>query len=325
MNTTAETIVSDEFDVLRAEVRAVMAAENLSQKSVSDESGIPYGTFTAWMGRTYKGRVADKAADVQRWLETRRENSRVRSTIPDAPPFVGTPTANAIIGICSFAQAAPDFAVIVGGAGIGKTTALEEYKRRSSNVYLATMEPSIAPVNKMLGELADVLGLDERQPARISRTITKQLRGAKALLIVDEAQHLTTQSLDQLRSFQDKAGCGVIVAGNEAVLAKLQGNSKVPDPRFAQLYSRAGMRTILTKPKDEDISCLIRAWGIDTTTKEAALLRTIARKSAALRGMTKALRLASMVASTTGETLSVQHIRAAWSQLSAEEVGAVAA
>lgn len=325
MNTTAETITPDEFDGLRAEVRAVMAAENLSQKAVSDESGIPYGTLTAWMGGTYKGRVADKAADVQRWLETRRENSRVRSTIPDAPPFVATPTANAILGICSFAQAAPDFAVIVGGAGLGKTTALEEYKRRSSNVFLATMEPCLGPVNKMLGELADVMGLDERQPARVSRVITKQLRGTKSLLIVDEAQHLSTQSLDQIRTFQDKAGCGVVVAGNEAVLAKLQGNSKVPDPRFAQLYSRGGMRTVLSKPKGEDIDCLIRAWGIDTATKEAGMLRTIARKSAALRGMTKAMRLASMMASTTGETLSVQHIRAAWSQLSAEEIGAATA
>ena len=95
--------------------------------------------------------------------------------------------------------------------------------------------------------------------------------------------------------------------GNESVYSRLEGTGR--SSSLAQLYSRVGMRMTRGKPLPEDVTALITAWGIDDDAA-ASVLRQIAAKPGALRGLTKTLRLAAL----TGG-LSSTHIRAAWSQL----------
>lgn len=314
-------MTSNDQDALRAEVRLIMTQEGLSQAAIAREAGIAYGTFTPWMGGTYKGKTAEIARSVQRWLETRRERKQTAAILPKAPEFVATPTADAIMNVLAFAQSAPDFAVVVGGAGIGKTMAIEEYQKRSSNVFVMTAEPVLSSPNNMLSALADAIGVVERRSTWISRAICNRLRGAAALIVIDEAQHLSSAALDQLRTIQDLAKCGVAVAGNESVYSRLQGSGEARSSQFAQLYSRVGMRVTQPKPRAKDICQLIEAWGI-AGAAEIELLKTIARKPGALRGMTKTLRLAGMIAAGASEPLSVRHIRQAWQQLSSQPVDA---
>ncbi|WP_439098068.1 hypothetical protein, partial [Oceanospirillum linum] len=51
--------------------------------------------------------------------------------------------------------------------------------------------------------------------------------------------------------------------------------------------------------------------------KETHLLKEIAAKPGALRGVTKALRLASMFAKGADDRLSTDYIKAAWTELGA--------
>lgn len=310
-----ETTTLDEIEATRTEVRLIMTEEGLTQADIAREAGIPYGTFTPFMGGTYKGDNSGIAVKVRRWLETRRERKRTHAVLPAAPVFVETPTALNIIEIMSFAQVAPDMGVVVGGAGLGKTTAIEKYRKENSNVFVVTAEPCLSTPNNMLSAIADELGVIERRNAFLSRAIVNRLRGAGALLVIDEAQHLSSQALDQLRTIHDKARCGVIVAGNESVFARLQGG-ETKGAQFAQLHSRVGMRIVQAQPRAKDICALIAAWGIDGSSPEAALLKVIARKPGALRGLTKVVRVASMLASGSAEPLSAGHIRRAWAQLS---------
>lgn len=62
---------------------------------------------------------------------------------------------------------------------------------------------------------------------------------------------------------------------------------------------------------------LVSAWQIEGAA-ESRLLRSIAAKPGALRGMTKALRLGHVVAAGEGQPLGERHIRAAWAQLGAD-------
>ncbi|MDI4664684.1 AAA family ATPase [Xanthobacter autotrophicus] len=318
-----ETLTLEEIEAIRAEVRIIMAEEGLTQADISKETGIAYGTFTAWNAGTYKGDNSGFAIKVRRWLETRRERKRTHSVLPKAPSFVATPTAQTVMEIMAFAQAAPDLGVVVGGAGIGKTTAIEEYQRQHSNVYVVTAEPCLSSPNNMLSAIADELGVIERRNTYVSRAIVARLKGASALLVVDEAQHLSSQALDQLRTIHDKARCGVIVSGNESVFARLQGG-ETKGAQFAQLHSRVGMRIVQATPRARDICALVAAWGIDAASPEANLLKLIARKPGALRGLTKALRIANMLAAGSGEALSARHIRQAWSQLSSSSLDTAA-
>lgn len=310
-----DKVSPDEVEAVRAEVRAIIAEEGLAQSEIARETGIGYSTFAAWLNGTYKGHNEVQTASVQRWLETRKERKRTHAALPAAPSFVATPTAQAIINTLAFAQAAPDFGVIVGGAGVGKTTALEEYKTRATNVFVVTSEPCHASPNNMMMSIALALGLVEQRNARISGAIVSRLKGAAGLLVIDEAQHLSTQALDQLRTIHDLAKCGIVVSGNESVFARLQGG-EARGAQFAQLHSRVGMRVVQPQPRARDICAIVQAWGLDPESAEAKLLKTIARKPGALRGLTKTMRLAGMIAGADAP-ITAKHIRQAWAQLSA--------
>ncbi|HWJ72378.1 MAG TPA: AAA family ATPase [Kaistia sp.] len=315
---------ADDQEALRAEVRLIMATEKLTQQDIAKETGIPYGTFTPWMGGTYKGDTADKAALVRRWLETRRVRARTISVLPDAPGFVATPTAMGILDLLNFAQAAPDFVVVVGGAGIGKTSAIEAQQRRAPNVFVITADPIMASPNNMLVGVAEAIGIVEKRSAWVSRAICNRLRGSSGLIIIDEAQHLSTSALDQLRSIHDTAKIGIAVAGNESLYARLQGAGGARGSQFAQLFSRVGMRINQPKSKAKDITALLDAWGLQGD-PIVRLLKQIAAKPGALRNMTKTIRLAHMLAAGSGETLDERHVRAAWEQLSATNLDSDAA
>ncbi|MCX5497293.1 AAA family ATPase [Kaistia dalseonensis] len=322
LEASLESITDDVQEALRSEVRQIIESEGLTQAFIAREAGLAPGTFTPWLGGTYKGDNVDKARAVQRWLETRQARGRTAATLPAAPKFVATLTATNILDVLAYAQTAPDFGVIVGGAGIGKTTAIEEYARRASNVFVVTAEPVLASPNNMLSALADVVTVAERRSVYLSRAISAKLRGTAGLIVIDEGQHLSSAALDQLRTIHDKAQIGVVVAGNESVFSRLQGGER--NSQFAQLYSRVGMRMSQPKARAKDICALLEAWKI-TDARVVSMLKLVAAKPGALRQMTKVIRLATMLAAGDGaDALSEQHVRRAWNQLASTPLDAVA-
>jgi DNA transposition AAA+ family ATPase len=164
----------------------------------------------------------------------------------------------------------------------------------------------------VLTELSRVLNIQTSVMLHLAqRAIVSRLRGAGALVIVDEAQHLTSEALDQLRSIHDEAECGLALLGNATVFGRLEGGSRSAD--FAQLFSRVGVR-LTAKPKTGDADALIDAWGIQDRAMRD-FLRVIAKKPGALRGMTKTLKLAHILAGAERQAVTPEHLSMAWSQL----------
>lgn len=309
-----------DHDALRERAKAEMKSASLSQRAAAEEAGVAYSTYSAWLNGTYSGRNEDVARDVARWLDSRVARARSVMNLPAPPDFVMTPTARDIIDRLTFAQAASDFGVIVGAAGIGKTTAITRYRQMASNVWTMTADQSCKSAHGMLAILADEMGIAERRALWLSRAIATRVRATSALIIIDEAQHLTTEALDQLRAIPDAARCGVVVAGNESLLARLKGGKGANAAHYAQLISRVGTRFVGTSAKARDIDMLLEAWGI-TDAGTAKVLRRIARKAGALRLLTKTIRVASMYAAGDGSgAISEAHIRQAWAQLSSSSI-----
>lgn len=306
-----------EQDAIREEVRALMAAERLAMTDIAKLSGLPYGTFSPWMGGTYQGNTSRVADQVRRGLEARRAQARTRALAPKAPAFVVTPTAESITGCLEHAQHMPEWVVVTGGPGIGKTTTAMAYKAANPNVWLLTAEPVHATPRALLDDIAETIGITATgvSSQKLSRAICARLRGTSALLVIDEAQHLTSQTLDQLRSVHDLAGIGIALLGNESIFARLEGGTRAA--HYAQLYSRVGMRLARPKPIKADIEALLDAWRVEGEA-ERRLLHAIARKPGALRGLTKVLRIAHMLAGAEGaERVADKQIRMAWGQYAA--------
>ena len=98
-----------------------------------------------------------------------------------------------IIRIC---QVKGGLAIACGDAGIGKTKAIKQYiKEHSSNSIMITVNPCISSIKSILKVLAERLGATvERSKDALWLSIANKLRDGM-ILIFDEAQHLTLQTI----------------------------------------------------------------------------------------------------------------------------------
>ncbi len=314
---TGRKYSQEEQQLLRTRLLEHRSSKDLRWKDIAAESGVPMGTISAWAGGTYQGEGSPIAEKAERYLASTEKREAVRAIAPDLG-FVLTPSAQDFMALLNRAQHMPDISVLTGAPGVGKTRAACEYKRRNPNVFKIVAEPSLSTIPALLGSIAHELRVTEvgRQD-RIARLIKQRLIGTRALIIVDEAQHLTTEMLDQLRAFHDQAEIGIALVGNSAVIGRLEGGRRSQE--YAQLYSRVGMRLNRREAKKADVDALLDAWGVEEKGVRLAL-RAVAKQGGALRSCNKAFLLAQMIAANEGRALSAEDVQLAYGQISDQRV-----
>ena len=303
---------------LRDALRALMQTDRrLTQAQIAKEIGFSPSAYNQWLKGVYAGDNDGVETKLRRWLDAYQSRKAHHEQMPTAPDWVPTATGQRIIGALGYAQVAGDIAVIYGGAGLGKTSAIQQYASTALNVWHVTMTPASASVVTALEEICAVLGLVEQGgAAKLFRAIVRKVRGTGGLLAIDEAQHLSIAAMEQIRSIHDATGIGVTLVGNEELYARMTGGNRAAS--LSRLYSRIGKRLSLTRSTDADVRTLIDAWGIDDS-KCRSTLADIARKPGALRTVTKVLRLASMHALAEKRGVCCEHIGRAWRELGGVE------
>ena len=303
---------------LRERVSTEMERGQLSQSQVSSESGVNKTRLNQYLNDRYPGNNQEIEEQLSIWLSAREKRMKNTGKMPQAPAWVDTASGQRILTALSYAQIASDICCIYGGAGVGKTTACHHYAEHNPNVWITTMTSATGAVAASLERIAIAIGL-KNYPGRASRlemVIAERLHNTHGLLIIDEAQHLNKAALEEIRSLHDQTGIGVALVGNEIVYSQLtDGGSRAEG--FAQLFSRIGKRVRLTRPVKGDVESLAKAWGLNDkqVTQELVI---IASKPGALRGLTKTLRLASMVAIGKGVDMGLNEVRAARRDLGIE-------
>lgn len=306
----------EEIEAVRLRAVETLRTDGLTQKVAAAESGIAYGSLTPFLGRSYAGDESRIAEKVERWLNARARRAATRPALP-TQQFVATPGSEQIHQALAHAQDVPDMVVITGPPGTGKTSAVCEYTRRNPNVHKLVAEPSLNTVRVLLQALAGLLGTyDLGSQHRMSRALAARLAGTGALLIVDEAQHLTSAMLDQLRAFHDQCQIGIALVGNEAVIGRLEGGRR--NAEYAQLFSRVGLRIKVGRGKRQvmaDVVPLLESWGVPEG-EPRQRLQAIATHPGALRGMRKTWVIAQMLARSEDREVEGVDILHAWERLS---------
>ena len=317
--TPIRSVVDNQLD-LREQLRAMMAADRtLTQARISRESGLSSTAVSQWLSGTYGGDNAAVEDKLTRWCETTQAQRAVNDRMPVAPEYVETQTSERVVAALRYAQIAGDIAIVYGGAGLGKTSAICRYVRTAPNVWHATMKPSTASVVTCLEEIADAVGASVTGgggAARTARAICKRVRETGGLIVIDEAQHLSVAALDEVRSLHDETGIGIALVGNESVYARMTGGNRAA--YLDRLFSRIGKKVALRKATAGDISAILDAWNIGGSDCRQQLVE-IASKPGALRGLTKVLRLASMFAAAQNRTLCCEDVKTAWRELGGAE------
>lgn len=321
---TGERVLTEQqISDVRERCTALLTSVGIGRPEAAREAGIAYATFSAWLTGTYSGRNDRVTEQVLRWMEAREQREATRSALPEAPRFIATPTAEAITAVLLHARAAADMVVVSGPPGIGKTSAACAFARRTPNVWKFVANPLLRSPRAAMEELARMAGImNERGMANLHRAIVTRMRGTGGMIIVDEANHLSSEALDQLRSVHDEAEVGLALLGNAIVFSRLEGGGS-RQAEFAQLFSRVGMR--LTNLKDHrarlpgDIDAILNAWEI-TDPAARKMLHAVGRKPGALRNLRKTIPLAHMLAGAERQPMAARHVTMAWQRLAESTV-----
>ena len=304
----------EDWKQLTERIYDIGTSEGWSKSEIARRMDMSVGTFSQYFSGKYDGRLDTNNAKVKRWIESWDELADMASIVPTGPGFVATPTAREIVDALTFAQCMPDFVTITAAAGTGKTTACRNFSIRP-NVWMITASPHTKTVHGMLIELAEELDIVQHNPAKLTRAIGQRLKkaGNRTLIIVDEAQNLVDDAVNQLRHFVDNYGCGLALVGNEEIYTRFA--KRTDGPSYAQLKRRIGKRVRRSKPRAEDIEMLLDGWKISDP--EVRLVLTgIGHKDGALGQIDKTLKLAMMTGS--GKPLTADQIKAAWANRDVE-------
>lgn len=290
---------------LRQIVRDYATVHGVAFAELAIQMELGASTLSAWVNNTYRGNHKNIEGLVRKWIRIAKAYRKQREFVPNQGKFVITKAAEKCLTILEYCQSMPDMGVIVGPPGTGKTAAVRNYKASHPNVWVMTASPSVAQHNVVLDALRELMGIPVMRGWLTMRQIIGKVQNTQGLLIVDEAQFLHPQALDELRSIHDQGEVGVCFVGNEEVWRQLDGGSQ--KAKFSQLHSRVGARVNLGRPSVHDIAHILDQFDI-TDKEQRALLRGIAQKPGGLRAMIKTLNLAYRVARGSGQELSVEHI-----------------
>lgn len=295
---------------IRAELRTLVENEETTFKQIALESGLSTGTISSFINDKYNGDNERVSQILQRWLV----KYHAVAELPEPPRFVETQTVKQIWTSMRFASLTESIAVVCGNPGVGKTEAAREYRRTNNNVWMITITPSCASVLECLTELAFELGMNDapRRKGPLSRALRRRLEGTQGLVIIDEADHLGAEVLEEIRLLQESTRTGLVLMGNHRVYSNMTGGNRTVE--FARLFSRIAKRTAINKTKKADVKAIADAWQINGE-NELELLQQIAQKPGALRILNHSLRLAAMTAHGKGERVNEDYLRQAFREL----------
>lgn len=269
-------------------VRTTMSREGLSNSAAAKEIGVSPPVLSGWLRKTYAGNPENVARRVAGWLAVRDERRRRGAPLRTHAALAVTEEIELLLG---HAQSNADCVLVFGAAGSGKSYAARRYAADHSQVALATMSPAVSTALSTLNRVAAAVGFSSeniRSAAVLEDVLVDRLADRNALLIVDEAHHLSQALLDELRCVHDRAECGLALFGNEPLWARLAGGE-----RAAQLVSRIGLKKRLGMPAAADIDALSTGLlGRAVTAAESKALRAAARRAGGLRAVNKIIQTA---------------------------------
>ena len=176
-------------------------------------------------------------------------------------------------------------------------------------MWLVTASPARASLSEILYEIALELGISDapRRKGTLSRLIARKIKGTEGLLIVDEADHLPYEALEELRIMQEEVDMGLVLVGNDKVYTRMKGGIR-HDDAYARLWSRVAKKTAIHKVKKRDVQLIAAAWGLETDEEALKVMQSITETGGGLRILTQTLRLAGMVAKGTNSLITADLI-----------------
>lgn len=302
----------EQLKELRLKIAEIADAEGWSKAETARRTDLGVGSFSQWLSGKYKGRIDNINQKVIHWLQSYEETASLAAQMPVSPGFIKTKISNEIIDALTSAHVMPGMVMINCDAGLGKTMTAKHYHAVRPNTFMATISPHTKTVHGCLMEISDAVGVNVKNPATVVRAIGERVkrRGAGTLLIIDEAQNLVDDAINQLRHFLDNWDCGIALMGNSETYARFS-TSWSQGPKYGQLRRRIFKRIHTTRPTTKDLQAFIKAWGVKEQ-EQIDFLVGVGKKPGAFGQIDMTVKLAKIHAIGGGRDLSLGDLKWAW-------------
>ncbi|NQT63975.1 MAG: AAA family ATPase [Candidatus Marinimicrobia bacterium] len=275
-----------------------------SQNVVARAAGISPTTLSLWLN----GKYEDKSKSLLKRLEAFLTREYSRQTYSVDEHFVDTEISKEIMDVLNYCHTHNDMGVVYGTPGLGKTVTAVEYATKHPDTIMITAFKGFSR-GVIISSIAQDLELMTRMSIyQQFQMSVKALQGSDRLLIIDEAQFLTNDSLEIVRSIHDQAGVGVVYLGQPSLSRKMMGKEA---EFFAQLYSRLGVKLTLADPEFEDIKLVAKSYGITNTDIHKFLWDHVINDKwgGSFRKMSKLLKLAIRTSSARKEDITIPFLK----------------
>ncbi|MFV2030626.1 AAA family ATPase [Neisseria sp. S1] len=220
---------------LKQRLQLFLADTGTPQSHVAKAIGMSSAVISTYLAGTYKGDVAKLEEKIAAYL-TLEENRRADRKLKI--DYVRTKSGKRAGDILSLAHVDNQAVVIIGQAGLGKTSALRDYAARYPDVILIEADPTYT-AKVLLKSIADKVGSKTDGSLNDMLTgIIEKLTASGRLIAVDEAESLPYRALECLRRIHDRAEVGLALVGMPRLLVNLRGRHG----ELKQLYSRIGFK-----------------------------------------------------------------------------------
>ena len=223
----------------QAGITALMEETGSSQQQIADECGLSSATVSQFLQGIYPGNQERVADTLNKYLTVSKERLNVPLT---KVFFKELENTKKVIFAAKHAHRNCGIVLVRGDSGAGKTTALQYYVSQNAGVLYVTADSGTKTANSILSEISAALGRRKcGNKQKLMKTLVNYLDGTKRLIIIDEADQLTLDALQAIRSLNDQAGVGIVLAGNNKLFQQMV--SGVRGGEFDQIRTR-----ILLKP-----------------------------------------------------------------------------
>lgn len=249
-----------EAEKVRQELAAFLDEQGYNIMQAARHFDIARSTLTMFLNGTYPY-PTDLIKTLRPALKAVRERikEKVQGPIVDCEIFqtIGLKKCHHVLEFC---HSKGELGVVVGPAGVGKTSAIKAYIEGREDIILLEADPTWGKFGA-LKVLAEQLGLDPDRHSRIVLNhVVEALVLKPRLIIVDEADLISHPGLEVLRTVFDRCGgrLGITFVG----LPRLYQNmtrGRSGRSNLSQLYSRVGIFGELPMPTLKEVRAYVKS------------------------------------------------------------------
>lgn len=259
--------------------------EGISANKAAERIGISSAVISLIKSGTYTGNAANQIDKIIAYFNTKEAAADVYRE----QEYVPTSISSKVYETIRACKIKGGFSIITGHAGIGKTKAVQEFKRQNPiDSIVVTVNPCCKSTKSLLKLIALQLGAQLAASADdLWFNVCAKLHDGM-VIIIDEGQLLTFHGLETVRSFSDYFAdrgqtLGVAIVGNNGIRERIEGKTK---DSYRQINNRTWQRPYF-ETKDvqyHDIEQLFPILTSEEKTKELTFLHKIAQSAEGIRG-----------------------------------------